>query len=130
MRAPPIETLQTRLEREARWANKHPLNRETHRWRKEYATMLKEQFSVEPFGSQLQVDDFLLDSTDELEEQGVLGPERADVMRRTFLGGGCSARSSPRHPLTGDQKVRSGSIDRKVCPNEECPHDKQSPLHR
>ena len=73
------------LTQEAQSANKHPLNLEAQRWRREYAKMLKEQFSMVPFGSQLQVDDFLVETTYELEEQGVLNPERADVMREIVL---------------------------------------------
>ena len=69
------------LMREAHSANKHPLNLEAQRWRREYAKMLKEQFSVEPFGWDLHVDDFLLDSADELEKRRILGSERAEVMR-------------------------------------------------
>ena len=71
-----------KLIREARLANKHPLNLEAQSWRKEYALKEKIPFYVTPFGNSiLQVDDFLVTSTYELEEQGVLGPERADVMR-------------------------------------------------
>ena len=82
MRLLSIDTWQTKLEAEARLANKHPLNLEAQRWRKEYALKEKIPFYVVPFGNlSIQVDDFLVTSTYELEEQGVLGPERADVMR-------------------------------------------------
>ena len=68
--------------REARFANNHPLNLEAQRWRGEYARMLKETFYATPIGNlSIQVDDFLVKSTYELEEQDLLGAERADVMR-------------------------------------------------
>ena len=77
-----IDTWQTKLESEARLANKHPLNLEAQRWRKEYALKEKIPFYVTPIGNlSIQVDDFLVTSTYELEERGLLGPERADVMR-------------------------------------------------
>ena len=70
------------MESEARLANKHPLNLEAQRWRKEYALKEKIPFYVMPFGNlSIQVDVFLVKSTYELEERGILGPERADVMR-------------------------------------------------
>ena len=71
-----------KLIREARLANKHPLNLEAQSWRKEYALKEKIPFYVMPFGNlSIQVDDFLVKSTYELEERSLLGPERADVMR-------------------------------------------------
>ena len=82
MRSSYVDNLVRKLNLEARLANKHPLNLEAQRWRKEYALKEKIPFYVTPFGNSiLQVDDFLVTSTYELEEQGVLGPERADVMR-------------------------------------------------
>ena len=82
MRLLSIDTWQTKLEAEARSANKHPLNLEAQRWREECARMLKEPFYVEPIGNEvLHVDDFLVDATDELEERRMLGSDRADVMR-------------------------------------------------
>ena len=41
----------------------------------------------------------------------------------------CSDPSSPCLPLIGDEEVRKGSINRKVYPSEECPHDEQSCIH-
>ena len=77
-----MDKYQIILEAEARLANKHPLNLEAQRWRKEYALKKTIPFYVTPFGNSiLQVDDFLVKSTYELEERGLLGPERADVMR-------------------------------------------------
>ena len=71
-----------KLNRETRAANKRSLNQEAQRWREEYALKEKIPFYVIPFGNlSIQVEDFLVKSTYELEEQGVLGPERADVMR-------------------------------------------------
>ena len=72
-----MDKYQIILEAEARLANKHPLNLEAQRWRngKGYARMQKEPFYVTPFGNSiLQVDDFLVKSTYELEERGLLGP--------------------------------------------------------
>ena len=72
---------QERLEVEARLANKHPINREAQRWRKERALADKERFWVTPMGVELQVDNLLRAGIDKKQEQGTLGPELADAMR-------------------------------------------------